>query len=166
MLSQLSRTYEVHALFVDYDQPAMRSELDAAYRVGEFFGVPLATFEMKLECEQLRGDDACVVPGRNMALLSAAANVAPRLKADAVAIGVTLADSAYPDTMPPFLDPMRACLRCYGLGLLTPLATWDRTTIAAHAMAIGLDVGLVWSCYRGGDVPCGECASCAQGDAT
>lgn len=165
MISRLLQTgYDVHALFVDYGQPAMRAELAASARVTKYFGVPLATFEMRMECEQLRGSDACVVPGRNMALIAAAINVTGTIPAQAIAIGVTAADRDYPDTRAAFTTPMRQCVECYGLQFLTPLSTWGRTTVAACATSIGLEIGLAWSCYRDGNEPCRECAGCKQGD--
>jgi 7-cyano-7-deazaguanine synthase len=160
MLSRLSG--HVHGLFVDYGQPARQRELESAYHVAQWAGIDLATFSLPLECNQLKGDDACVVPGRNLALIAAAANGSVRIGADAIAIGVTKADTAYPDCSVGFYDALRPVMECYGLGVLTPIITWDRATVHAEAVRIGLDVGLVWSCYRQGPDPCGACASCKQ----
>jgi 7-cyano-7-deazaguanine synthase len=153
----------IHGLFVDYGQPAVNAELEAAYAVTKWAGVPLATFSMPLECDQLLGSDACIVPGRNLALISAAVNVTGHISADTVAIGAAAADVAYPDCSAAFISQASVCLSHYGMRLIAPLLEWDRDRVVAEAIGLGLDPDITWSCYRPGADPCGVCTSCKQG---
>ena len=35
-----------------------------------------------------------------------------------------------------------------------------KADIVKKGLELGVDFGLTWSCYRGGDRPCGTCGTC------
>ncbi len=47
-----------------------------------------------------------------------------------------------------------------GIGIEAPIIQLSKAEIVAHAAALGAPLHLTWSCYEGGDAPCGACDSC------
>jgi 7-cyano-7-deazaguanine synthase len=156
----LQRRHETLGLFVDYGQPSAQREREAAHGVARQLGIELHESSMPLACDQLLGSDACVVPGRNLALLSAAANARGWLDFRGVGIGVTATDKAYADCAAGFIGAAGTCLQAYGLHIVAPFVFWPRQRVLEYAIGAGLRD--MWSCYRNGERPCGECASCNQ----
>jgi 7-cyano-7-deazaguanine synthase len=44
----------------------------------------------------------------------------------------------------------------------SPTLAMDKTAIVAAARRLGIAERDVWSCYRGGEQPCGVCESCLR----
>jgi 7-cyano-7-deazaguanine synthase len=109
------------------------------------------------------------VPARNLIFLSVAAGVAEARGLDRIFIGVNAVDySGYPDCRPEFVDAFREAAR---LGLkrgvegrpvevVTPLVDLSKADIVRLGVELGAPLGLTWSCYQGGDAPCGGCDAC------
>ena len=77
--------------------------------------------------------------------------------------------SGYPDCRPEFYDKARQTLDAgsklwteYGvpIGVETPISHLSKAEIAALGTRLGAPLEHTWSCYEGGDVPCGTCDSC------
>ena len=109
------------------------------------------------------------VPARNTVLLSLALGFAETRRADAIFIGVNAVDySGYPDCRPEYIEAFNALAALATKraveGELTrieaPLLRLTKATIIRRGLALGVDYGLTWSCYRGGETPCGACDSC------
>jgi 7-cyano-7-deazaguanine synthase len=152
----LERGWRVDAVGFDYGQPHSK-ELAAARAIASALGVSFITVPLSLSGGLLDGGDsgsASVVPGRNEAFLRAAADLAPRCSA--LVVGATAEDQAvYEDCRPLFFDQMRASL---GVRIYTPLI--DKTKGHVWSMVPDELRGQTWSCYRGGDAPCGACGAC------
>ena len=43
-----------------------------------------------------------------------------------------------------------------------PYTDISKGAIAAHGKRLGIDYSETWSCYEGGDVQCGTCATCIE----
>ena len=77
--------------------------------------------------------------------------------------------SGYPDCRPEFFEKMSESLG-YGSKLWTeysvplqieiPIIEMSKADIVRLAMKIQAPLELTWSCYQGGDTPCGRCDSC------
>ena len=77
--------------------------------------------------------------------------------------------SGYPDCRPEFFQKMGESLG-YGSKLWTeyhvplqieiPIIEMSKTDIVRLAMALEAPLELTWSCYQGGEIPCGRCDSC------
>jgi 7-cyano-7-deazaguanine synthase len=46
--------------------------------------------------------------------------------------------------------------------LLRPFIAIDKTGIAKLGHDLGLDFAQTWSCYKGGDLHCGNCGTCVE----
>ena len=109
------------------------------------------------------------VPARNLVFLSIAVSIAESMGADAVFIGVTAVDySGYPDCRPEFIEAFgKASMLATKRGMEnrpitieTPLLYMNKAEIIKTGLKLGLDYSLTWSCYEGGEKPCGRCDSC------
>ncbi len=77
--------------------------------------------------------------------------------------------SGYPDCRPEFFQKMGESLG-YGsklwseyhvpLQVETPIIRMSKADIVRLGLELRAPLELTWSCYRGGDVPCGRCDSC------
>ena len=110
------------------------------------------------------------VPARNMVFLSVAASWADALDITDIFIGVSEVDySGYVDCREEFIKAMEQAVN---LGTVLGAEKKQHITIHAPFMhmtkaeevklgeQLGVDFGLTWTCYRGGDKPCGTCDSC------
>lgn len=110
------------------------------------------------------------VPARNMVFLSVAASWADALDITDIFIGVSEVDySGYVDCREEFIKAMEQAVN---LGTVLGAEKKQHITIHAPFMhmtkadevklveRLGVYFGLTWTCYRGGDKPCGTCDSC------
>lgn len=107
-----------------------------------------------------------VVPFRNGILLAIAAGLAESRGLDAVAIAAHGGDHRiYPDCRDAFFTPMAEALT-HGtdarIGLQRPFVEWSKGDIVRRGVGLGVDFARTWSCYRGGERPCGECGTCLE----
>lgn len=106
------------------------------------------------------------VPFRNGLFLSSAASMALSLGCSVLYYGAHSDDwagSAYPDCSPAFVAAMNEAI-VQGTGgelrLEAPFVQFSKADIVRQGLALGVPYELTWSCYEGGDVPCGVCATC------
>lgn len=107
-----------------------------------------------------------VVPNRNMFMLAAAGGVAIARKADRLAYGAHAGDhTIYPDCRPEFVDAMgRAFGLCdwHTLSLHAPYIDMTKGDICKRGAELAVPYEKTWTCYVGGDRPCGKCGSCTE----
>jgi 7-cyano-7-deazaguanine synthase len=77
--------------------------------------------------------------------------------------------SGYPDCRPEYFEAMKRTLfegsklgKQYGvsIGIETPVLHMTKAQIVKLGVELGAPLEDTWSCYEGGDVPCGACDSC------
>ena len=108
------------------------------------------------------------VPGRNLMFLSVAASLMDAIHADAVVAGPNAIDfSGYPDCTPAFFQAAAKAINfgtergvTQGVEVLAPLMDLSKTDIVRLGAKLGVPFELTWSCYNGGEKPCGHCDSC------
>lgn len=109
------------------------------------------------------------VPARNTLLLSLALSLAESRGARSVVIGANHLDSSgYPDCRPAFLSAFARAARAgtrvgsegRSIAVEAPLLRLDKAAVVRLALRLGVPLERTWSCYRGGDAPCGRCDSC------
>ncbi|MBM7557875.1 7-cyano-7-deazaguanine synthase QueC [Halanaerobacter jeridensis] len=179
--------YDLYALSFDYGQSHGR-ELKAARDVAQEVGVEehvVVETNMSAwggssltdeEMEIPEGDDSndeipsTYVPARNMIFLSYAASYAEAVGAQHVFIGVSEVDySGYVDCRQEFIDAMENAINqgtvCAveedkEIEVHTPFINMTKAEEVELGMKLGVDYSLTWTCYRGGEVACGDCDSC------
>lgn len=109
---------------------------------------------------------ATYVPFRNGLFLSSAAAMALSLGCSTLLYGAhhdDWAGEAYPDCSPEFVAAMNEAI-VTGTGgelrLEAPFVTWSKADIVHKGLELGVPYELTWSCYEGGDKPCGVCGTC------
>ena len=114
------------------------------------------------------------VPGRNTVFIAIGLSLAEARAATHLVLGVNAVDySGYPDCRPDYLVAFqsladlatKAGREGHGTQLWAPLVTWSKTRIVREALRLGVPIRETWSCYSGGDLPCGLCDSCRIRDA-
>ena len=140
--------------------------------LNQWNGCALTDPDMEVEDGDLHRQDipATYVPARNMVFLSVAASWADALNITDIFIGVSEVDySGYVDCREEFVRSMEATIN-----LGTVLGAEKKQRIRIHApfmhmtkaeeiklgQKLGVDYSLTWTCYRGGEHPCGVCDSC------
>ncbi|MCC6381062.1 MAG: 7-cyano-7-deazaguanine synthase QueC [Dehalococcoidia bacterium] len=88
----------------------------------------------------------------------------------AVFVGANAIDySGYPDCRPEYHAALAGVLRLgsklgadYGVPIAVeaPLLAMGKAEIVRYGLALGAPLELTWSCYAGGERPCGACDSC------
>lgn len=109
---------------------------------------------------------ATYVPFRNGLMLSAAASIAFSIGATEVWYGAHADDAAgnaYPDCSTAFLAAINAAISEGTAGqakVIAPFINVPKKAVISAGIAIGVPYELTWSCYEGGEKPCGKCGTC------
>lgn len=107
-----------------------------------------------------------VVPNRNMIFLAVAGGYAVAEKADLLAVAVHAGDHAiYPDCRPEFIDSFERTLKAgnyHQVSVYAPFIKMSKIEIATEGRRLGVDFNDTWSCYVGGEEPCGKCGTCVE----
>jgi len=182
-----SQGYELFALSFDYGQKHRR-ELECATKSAKIAGVKAHHIvELKLGLwggssltdpgieianGNLQSKDIPLtyVPARNMVFLSVAASLAEAVGARDIFIGVSQVDySGYVDCREPFIKAMEEAINLGTVAgaelgkpirLHAPFINMTKAEEITLGNKLGVDFSLTWSCYRGGERPCGTCDSC------
>ncbi len=120
--------------------------------------------------EQLQETDgkpvSTYVPFRNGLFLSSAASMALSLGCSVLYYGAhhdDWAGNAYPDCSQDFVDAMNHAI-AEGTGgelrMEAPFVQWSKADIVKRGLELGVPYELTWSCYEGGEKPCGVCGTC------
>jgi len=183
--------YRVIGLSFDYGQ-RHRRELQAAAAVAQTLGlaehqsiqVNLAAWggsaltdtamDVPNEGVQEGVIPSTYVPGRNTVFIAIGLSLAEARGAERLVLGVNAVDySGYPDCRPDYLGAFqtladlasKAGREGHGTQLWAPLVEWSKTKIVEEALRLGVPIDQTWSCYSGGEQPCGVCDSCRIRDA-
>ena len=106
------------------------------------------------------------VPFRNGVFLSICAAVALKEKCGVVFYGIhrdDVAGNAYPDCTKAFHENMARAINegtGYKVNVIAPFINGTKADIVAYGKKAGVPYELTWSCYKGGEKPCGKCATC------
>lgn len=106
------------------------------------------------------------VPNRNMMMLSIAAAYAESRGAQAVYYGAQAQDEyGYWDCTIDFVSKINDVLalnRRNAVRVFAPFAGISKAEVVKTGIEMGIDYEHTWTCYRGGETPCGECPSCVE----
>lgn len=179
----------VLALSIYYGQKHDK-EMQAAERTAAYYGVKLKTLDLALifadsDCTLLSGNGdiphesyadqlavtdgrpvSTYVPFRNGLFLSSAASIALSNDCGIIYYGAhsdDAAGNAYPDCSVEFNEAMnRAIFLGSGqqLRIEAPFVNLTKADVVKKGLELSVPYELTWSCYEGGDRPCGVCGTC------
>jgi 7-cyano-7-deazaguanine synthase len=116
--------------------------------------------------ESDRDQPVTYVPNRNMLLLSIAAAYAESKGSSDVFYGAQAQDDyGYWDCTIDFIEKINDVLalnRRDAVNIAAPFVRMSKTEVVSLGLELGVDYGHTWTCYRGGDEPCGVCPSCIE----
>lgn len=120
--------------------------------------------------EQLKKTDgkpvSTYVPFRNGLFLSCAASIALSRGCQVIYYGAhsdDAAGNAYPDCSDAFNRAMGEAVWLGSgnqLKIEAPFVTWTKAEVVKKGLELKVPYELTWSCYEGGEKPCGKCATC------
>jgi 7-cyano-7-deazaguanine synthase len=178
--------FEAIALSFRYGQ-RHHKELAAAQKIAQFLGIKEHYFldinlaqwggssltdpQMSLPQDGVQPDliPSTYVPGRNTVFVAIALSLAEAKAAEAIYLGINAVDySGYPDCRPEYLaayQKLASLSSKVGLEgkapqLMAPLINYSKVEIVRQALDLGIPIQETWSCYQGGEKPCGLCDSC------
>ena len=144
-------------IFVDYGQPAARSEWSAAESVARYYGIGVCRVRLGFPLVSHEGEFF----GRNALLILVAAGMAEARPLSIVS-GIH-ALSEYYDTSPLFLRQMQHLLNGYSGGLVTlstPFLADTKAEVVQFAKDNDVPLELTYSCETQDAPACGICPSC------
>lgn len=105
------------------------------------------------------------VPFRNTIMMSIAVSWAESIGAKYVFIGANALDySGYPDCRPDYFAAFQQVIykgtKNNDINVMVPLISMTKKDIILQGCELGVPYEYTWSCYKGGDKPCGTCDSC------
>lgn len=126
------------------------------------------TLEVNIESHEssVKTAEKVWVANRNGVLLNAAATVAEIHGASWIIPGFNAEEAAtFPDNSVEYIEKMNACLKlstanavqihCFSQAMV-------KEEMVAELRKMGVSLDSIWSCYFGGDQPCGQCESCQR----
>lgn len=178
--------YEAIALSFNYGQ-RHEKELEAATKIAEHLkikqhhiidvnlsqwgGSSLTDTSIEVPTEGIEANviPSTYVPGRNTVFIAIALSLAEATGATAIYLGINAVDySGYPDCRPEYLTAYqnlanlssKTAIEGNNIELVAPLVKDSKIDIVKRALSLGVPIKETWSCYQGGEKPCGVCDSC------
>lgn len=127
-------------------------------------GIPVPDLD-ELDEDQRR-QPPTYVPHRNLVFLSLAAATAESEGIQDVYYGAQAQDEyGYWDCTADFVERLNATLslnRDRPVRIHAPFVEKSKSDVIRIGLALGVDYANTWTCYRGGERPCGTCPSCVE----
>ncbi|MCM1164178.1 MAG: 7-cyano-7-deazaguanine synthase QueC [Muribaculaceae bacterium] len=142
-------------------------EIDLAF-MGKYFKSSLLSGADAIPEADYADDNirSTIVPFRNGIMLAVAAGLAESRGLKGVMLANHAGDHAiYPDCRPEFIRAMNAAISdgtLEHLQLFAPYTNMTKGEIALRGKELGVDYNLTYSCYKGGEQHCGQCATCRE----
>ena len=144
-------------MFVDYGQPAVRSEWKAAQSIASHYEIEIDKADLGVSLVSDRGEFF----GRNaLFILTAAGTIQQR---PMVVVSGIHALTRFYDTTPLFVRHMQRLLNGYSGGAVTlcvPFLSHTKAEVIGFARKNAVPLHLTYSCERQDSPACGECPSC------
>jgi len=178
--------YETIALSFRYGQKHEK-ELQAAQAIAHYLGIKehyiidvnlslwggssLTDSNLEIPQDGVKSNliPSTYVPGRNTVFIAIALSLAEAKQAEAIYLGINAIDySGYPDCRPEYLSAWQTLASLASkIGvegkapqLIAPLIELSKVEIVQKAISLNIPIKKTWSCYQGGETPCGLCDSC------
>lgn len=160
----VARHYGVEQLFLDLTDIFQYSDCSLLRQSDE--DIPLESYAEQIAETGGETPVSTYVPFRNGLFLSCAASIALSKGCGVLIYGAHADDAAgfaYPDCSPAFHQAMDAAVyegSGHQLRIEAPFVRWTKAQVVKKGLELGAPYELTWSCYQGGDKPCGQCGTC------
>ena len=160
---EIAKYYKVEHLFLDLAKIFEYS--DCSLLAHSDKDIPKESYDKQLE--KTDGDPVSTyVPFRNGLFLSSAASIALSKDCNVIYYGAHADDAAgnaYPDCSVDFNNAMNEAIYLGSgkkLRIIAPFVKWNKADVVKLGLKLKVPYEMTWSCYEGGDRPCGVCATC------
>lgn len=156
--------YKVMQRFLDL--ALIFKDSNCALLSGSSKAIPEASYAEQIAQTHGETPVSTYVPFRNGLFLSAAASIALSNDCEVIYYGAHADDAAgfaYPDCSPVFNQAMNTAIyegSGHQLHIEAPFVHQTKADIVATGLKLGVPYALTWSCYEGGEQPCGKCGTC------
>lgn len=160
----VARHYDVEQLFLDLGLIFQYSNCSLLQQSTK--DIPEESYAEQIEKTGGETPVSTYVPFRNGLFLSAAASIALSRDCEVIYYGAHADDAAgfaYPDCSPVFNNAMNTAIyegSGHQLRIEAPFVNKNKADIVAMGLKLGVPYELTWSCYEGGNKPCGKCGTC------
>ncbi|MCD7830359.1 MAG: 7-cyano-7-deazaguanine synthase QueC [Clostridiales bacterium] len=160
----VAKYYGVEQLFLDLTDIFQYSDCSLLRQSDE--DIPLESYAEQIQETGGETPVSTYVPFRNGLFLSCAASIALSKGCGVLIYGAHADDAAgfaYPDCSPAFHQAMDAAVyegSGHQLRIEAPFVRWTKAQVVKKGLELGVPYELTWSCYQGGDKPCGQCGTC------
>ena len=160
----IAKQYGVEHLFLDLSKIFQYSNCSLLQQSTE--AVPEESYAAQIEKTHGEKPVSTYVPFRNGLFLSSAASIALSKECEVIYYGAHADDSAgfaYPDCSEAFNNAMNEAIwegSGHQLRIEAPFVNMPKSEVVRIGLELGVPYELTWSCYEGGDVPCGKCGTC------
>lgn len=160
----VAQHYSVEQLFLDLGLIFQYSNCSLLQQSTE--DIPEESYAEQIEKTGGETPVSTYVPFRNGLFLSAAASIALSRDCEVIYYGAHADDAAgfaYPDCSPVFNNAMNTAIyegSGHQLRIEAPFVNKNKSDIVALGLRLNVPYELTWSCYEGGNKPCGKCGTC------
>lgn len=160
----VAQHYSVEQLFLDLGLIFQYSNCSLLQQSTE--DIPEESYAEQIEKSGGETPVSTYVPFRNGLFLSAAASIALSRDCEVIYYGAHADDAAgfaYPDCSPVFNNAMNTAIyegSGHQLRIEAPFVNKNKSDIVALGLRLNVPYELTWSCYEGGNKPCGKCGTC------
>lgn len=151
---------------IDFTKTGIFDESDCSLLKGSVQDIPKSSYAAQISEGEMV---STYVPFRNGLFLSSIASLAMSMYPDdeiVIMIGIhadDVAGSAYADCTFKFADEMSKAIEEGSYGhctIIAPFVNKSKADVVAKGLELNTPYELTWSCYEGGEKPCGKCATC------
>jgi 7-cyano-7-deazaguanine synthase len=156
--------YGVEHLFLDLAKIFQYSNCSLLKQSTE--EIPEQSYAEQIEATKGEAPVSTYVPFRNGLFLSSAASLALSKECSVIYYGAHADDAAgfaYPDCSEVFNNAMNEAIwegSGHQLKIEAPFVKMNKSEVIKMGLEIGVPYHLTWSCYEGGEKPCGKCGTC------
>ena len=128
--------------------------------------IPLESYAQQIQETHGEKPVSTYVPFRNGLFLSSAASIALSHGCSKIMYGAHADDAAgaaYPDCSLGFVNAMNQAIYLGSgnqLSIEAPFVSLTKADVVKKGLELGVPYELTWSCYEGGEKPCGKCCTC------
>ncbi len=159
----VSEYYGVEHLFLDLAEIFQYSDCTLLKQSDK--EIPLESYAEQIKETKGNKPVSTYVPFRNGLFLSSAASIALSKGCSVIYYGAHADDAAgfaYPDCSPVFNEAMNKAIyegSGHQLTIEAPFVNMNKAGVVKMGLELGVPYELTWSCYEGGDEPCGKCGT-------